>query len=69
MYDEIKLVQFLMKVNACNLKYSLANSQENGSAKAHTEMSFLSHKIIVSKKKKEDGEVGSYTKFCFMFGI
>ena len=33
-YDEIKLVQFFMKVNAYNLKYSLANSEENGSAKS-----------------------------------
>ena len=32
--DEIKLVQFFMKVNAYNLKYSLANSEENGSAKS-----------------------------------
>ena len=34
MYDGIKLVQFLMKVNAYNLKYSQANSEENGSAKS-----------------------------------
>ena len=34
MYDEIKLVQFFMKVNAYNLKYSQANSEENGSAKS-----------------------------------
>ena len=31
---EIKLVQFFMKVNAYNLKYSRANSEEHGSAKS-----------------------------------
>ena len=33
-HDEIKLVQFFMKINAYNLKYSLANSEEKGGAKS-----------------------------------
>ena len=59
-----------MKVNAYNLKYSRANSEENGSEKNTLRLSFLSHKIIESKKKKGgDGEVGSYTKIvlCLEF--
>ena len=33
-HDEIKLVQFFMKIKAYNLKYSLANSEEKGSTKS-----------------------------------